>query len=54
MIMSNLAKAYAESQRYQEAETLAMKSIKLADQTESSFQAFVLANLGLILLEGGR
>ncbi|XP_031568866.1 tetratricopeptide repeat protein 19, mitochondrial-like [Actinia tenebrosa] len=54
VIMSNLAKAYAESQRYEEAETLAMKSIKLADQTESSFKAFVLANLGLIYLEGGK
>jgi hypothetical protein len=53
VIMSNLAKAYADSQRYDEAEALALKSIKLADETESSFKAFVLANFGLILLEEG-
>lgn len=51
--MNNLAKAYAEGQRYDEAEKIVLKTIKLAEEADSGFRAIFMANLGAILLEKG-
>jgi len=52
--MNNLAKAYAEGNRYDEAEKMVLKTIKLAEEADSDFRAVFMANLGTILLEKGK
>lgn len=54
VVMNNLAKAYAEDQQYDKAEALVLKTIKLANEIDSDFRAVFTANLGAILLEGGK
>ena len=53
MILNNLAKAYAESGNYQQAEEMAREAVRIAEQTQNTHLSRFMANLGTILnLEG--
>lgn len=53
VILNNLAKAYAESGRYELAEEMAREAVRIAEKTNSTHLSRFMANLGAILnLEG--
>ena len=53
VILNNLAKAYAESGKYDLAEEMAKEAVRIAEQTQNSHLSRFVANLGTILnLEG--
>ena len=53
MILNNLAKAFAESGNYQQAEEMAREAVRIAEQTQNTHLSRFMANLGTILnLEG--
>ena len=53
MILNNLAKAYAESGKYELAEEMAREAVRNAEQTQNTHLSRFMANLGTILnLEG--
>ena len=53
MILNNLAKAYAESGHYEQAEELAREAVRIAEKTQNTYLSQFMANLGMILnLEG--
>ena len=53
MVLNNLAKAYAESGKYELAEEMAREAVRIAEQTQNTHLSRFVANLGTILnLEG--
>ena len=55
MVLNNLAKAYAESGKYELAEEMAREAVRIAEQTQNTHLSRFVANLGTILnLEGIR
>lgn len=53
VILNNLAKAYAESGKYELAEEMAREAVRIAEQTQNTHLSRFMANLGTILnLEG--
>lgn len=53
MILNNLAKAYAESGQYEQAEEMAREAVRIAEKTQNTHLSQFMANLGVILnLEG--
>lgn len=53
VILNNLAKAYAESGKYDLAEEMAKEAVRIAEQTQNTHLSRFVANLGTILnLEG--
>lgn len=53
VILNNLAKAYAESGKYELAEEMAKEAVRIAEITQSSHLSRFMANLGTILnMEG--
>lgn len=53
VILNNLAKAYAESGKYELAEEMAKEAVRIAEITQSSHLSRFMANLGTIFnLEG--
>lgn len=53
MILNNLAKAYAESGQYEQAEELVREAVRIAEKTQNTHLSQFMANLGMILnLEG--
>ncbi|CAH3176226.1 unnamed protein product [Porites lobata] len=53
VVLNNLAKAYAESGKYELAEEMAREAVRIAEQTQNTHLSRFVANLGTILnLEG--
>ncbi|KAL9968225.1 hypothetical protein ACROYT_G026575 [Oculina patagonica] len=53
VILNNLAKAYAESGKYELAEEMAREAVRIAEKTQNTHLSQFMANLGTILnLEG--
>lgn len=53
VILNNLAKAYAESGQYEQAEEMAREAVRIAEKTQNTHLSQFMANLGVILnLEG--
>ena len=49
MIINNLAKAYAESGKYELAEEMAREAVRIAEKTQNTHLSQFMANLGTIL-----
>ena len=53
MLLNNLAKAYAESGKYEQAEEMAREAVRIAEKTQNSHLSQFMANLGMILNSEG-
>lgn len=53
MLLNNLAKAYAESGQYEQAEELAREAVRIAEKTQNTHLSQFMANLGMILNSEG-
>ena len=53
MLLNNLAKAYAESGQYEQAEEMAREAVRIAEKTQNSHLSQFMANLGMILNSEG-
>ena len=53
MLINNLAKAYAESGQYEQAEEMARDAVRIAEKTQNTHLSQFMANLGMILNSEG-
>ena len=53
MLLNNLAKAYAESGQYEQAEEMAREAVRIAEKTQNTHLSQFMANLGMILNSEG-
>ena len=53
MLLNNLAKAYAESGQYEQAEEMAREAVRIAEKTQNTHLSQFMANLGVILHSEG-
>ena len=53
VLLNNLAKAYAESGQYEQAEEMAREAVRIAEKTQNTHLSQFMANLGMILNSEG-
>ena len=53
VLLNNLAKAYAESGQYEQAEEMAREAVRIAEKTQNTHLSQFMANLRMILNSEG-